>query len=230
MMQEVALSVYNMKIKTLILTLESDRRVSERGNKLRGFFATRFNEYTLLHQHRGDQFVYRYPLVQYKVIDGSAKVIGINEGVDVLKDIFDKYETLKLGDNEYRVYERQLSVKEQEVGFSEKFHKYVFLSPWFALNEENFPKYLKANQNERLDMLRRILRNNILSMSAGVGNPVEKDKEIKVDVNLRETRSKFKGREMFSFRGEFVVNFIIPDFFGVGKSVSRGFGTVKSIS
>jgi hypothetical protein len=219
-----------MKIKTLTLTLESDRPISEHGDKLRGFFATRFNEYTLLHQHMGDQFVYKYPLIQYKVLDGSAKVLGINEGVDVLKEIFDKYESVKLGESEYKVYERQLSVREQEVGFSDKFHKYAFLSPWFALNEENFPKYLKANPDERQDMLRRILRNNILSMSAGVGNPVEKDKEIKVDVKLRETRSRFKGKEMFSFRGEFVVNFIIPDLLGLGKSVSRGFGTVKSLS
>lgn len=229
MTRDVELSVADMKIKTLTLTLESDRSVLEQGNKLRGFFATRFNEYTLLHQHRGDQFVYKYPLVQYKVLDGSAMVVGINEGVDVLKDIFDKYESINLGDSEYKIYERELSVREQDVGFSDKFHKYVFLSPWFALNEENFPKYLKAGFEERQDMLRRILRNNILSMSAGVGNPVGKDNEVKVDVKLRETRSNFKGKEMFSFKGEFVVNFLIPDLFGLGKSVSRGFGTVKGL-
>ena len=32
---------------------------------------------------------------------------------------------------------------------------------------------------------------------------------------------------MLGFIGTFSVNFEIPDYWGVGKSVSRGFGTVK---
>jgi len=167
--------------------------------------------------------------VQYKIVEDKHIVIGINEGAKVLKQIYDKCDEIQLGEHKYNITEKGISIKDLEVGFSDKFHKYVFLSPWFALNEENFPKYLKAGPEERQEMLRRILRNNILSMSAGVGNPVKKDDEIKVDVKPKETRSRFKGKEMFSFRGEFVVNFIIPDLLGLGKSVSRGFGTVKSI-
>jgi len=34
---------------------------------------------------------------------------------------------------------------------------------------------------------------------------------------------------MLGFLGEFEVNFDIPDYLGIGKSVSRGFGTVKKI-
>ncbi|MDI6884883.1 MAG: hypothetical protein QMD22_00755 [archaeon] len=40
-----------MHLKTLKLTLKSDRPVEEDAAKLRGFFATRFTEYALLHQH-----------------------------------------------------------------------------------------------------------------------------------------------------------------------------------
>jgi hypothetical protein len=39
-----------------------------------------------------------------------------------------------------------------------------------------------------------------------------------------------KGVEIATFKGEFMVNFLIPDYFGLGKSVSRGFGTVKRCS
>jgi len=38
---------------------------------------------------------------------------------------------------------------------------------------------------------------------------------------------EFKGIRMIGFKGEFTVNFNIPDFFGIGKGVSHGFGTVK---
>jgi CRISPR/Cas system CSM-associated protein Csm3 (group 7 of RAMP superfamily) len=34
---------------------------------------------------------------------------------------------------------------------------------------------------------------------------------------------------MAAFSGEFMANFHIPDGLGIGKSVSRGFGTVKLI-
>jgi len=31
---------------------------------------------------------------------------------------------------------------------------------------------------------------------------------------------------MIGFKGNFMVNFEIPDYWGIGKSVSRGFGTL----
>ncbi len=34
---------------------------------------------------------------------------------------------------------------------------------------------------------------------------------------------------MLGFLGTFSVNFEIPDYWGIGKSVSRGFGTVKRV-
>jgi len=34
---------------------------------------------------------------------------------------------------------------------------------------------------------------------------------------------------MLGFLGKFSVNFEIPDYWGIGKAVSRGFGTVKRV-
>lgn len=36
-------------------------------------------------------------------------------------------------------------------------------------------------------------------------------------------------RHRTGFKGTFVVNFELPDLIGLGKSVSRGFGTVRRI-
>jgi hypothetical protein len=38
-----------------------------------------------------------------------------------------------------------------------------------------------------------------------------------------------KGTPFIGFLGLFMVNFTIPDYLGLGKSVSRGFGTVKRV-
>jgi len=77
-----------MILKILRLTLHSDAPMSGDGAKLRGFFATSFNEYALLHQHVTDKLIYRYPLIQYKMLQGSPLVLGINEGAEVLKEIY----------------------------------------------------------------------------------------------------------------------------------------------
>jgi len=69
-----------MNLTLLRLTLHSDAPMRTDAAKLRGFFATRFNEYALLHQHVTDRLIYKYPLIQYKMLEGSPLVLGINEG------------------------------------------------------------------------------------------------------------------------------------------------------
>ena len=216
-----------MNVQTLMLRLESDREIIEKAHLLRGFFATKFNEYVLLHQHQADEFIYSYPLIQYKMIDNIPTIIGINEGVEVLKEIYDGYDSLKLGEHEYRIFQREIIIKEQEFGISDKFHKYTLLTPWFALNQKNFREYLDLNQKDKREKLRKIMIGNIITMSKGLGYVV--DKEIKLDAELRDVRSSFKGKEITAFKGNFIVNFEIPVLLGIGKSVSRGFGTIKRL-
>ncbi len=66
-------------------------------------------------------------------------------------------------------------------------------------------------------------------MSKGLGYTVPEP--IKANIlKIREVSTSLKGTPMLGFLGEFSVNFEIPDYFGLGKSVSRGFGTVKRVS
>jgi len=98
-----------MLLNIFTLCLYSDRFINESSALLRGFFATKFNEYTLLHQHNIDKLVYKYPLVQYKIIDGIPMVVGINEGANVLKEIYDKFDEITLGKTKYEILEKSIS-------------------------------------------------------------------------------------------------------------------------
>jgi hypothetical protein len=221
--------VIDMKIRTLTLTLVPDRKVGTNASKLRGFFATKFNEYSLLHQHSCDKVIYMYPLVQYKILKGIPMVIGINDGVEVLQDIFNKYDKIKLNESTYEILEKKVSFKEQDFGISDKFHTYSFETPWFALNQENFTnKYQRMNPTEQKELLRKTLIGNILSMSKSLGYTVPS--QIKCEPDLYPGVGSMKGVKIATFKGKFMVNFFIPDYFGLGKSVSRGFGTVKRCS
>ncbi len=64
-------------------------------------------------------------------------------------------------------------------------------------------------------------------MCKGLGIIV--DRYLQVRSHLTEERSNFKSINSMSFTGEFIINFKIPDFFGIGKSASHGYGTVKNI-
>ena len=135
-----------MLLKILRLTLHSDAPMRGDASKLRGFFATSFNEYALLHQHVTDRLIYRYPLIQYKMLEGNPLVLGINEGAEVLKAIYDKFEEVRLGESSYTIMERGVTLKSEEFGCCQEICSYRFASPWLALSQENYARYGNASR------------------------------------------------------------------------------------
>ncbi|MGP8337981.1 MAG: CRISPR-associated endonuclease Cas6 [Methanosarcinaceae archaeon] len=217
-----------MILKTFTLTLTSTRPIRGSAIHLRGFFATKFNEYTLLHQHNADKLIYKYPLVQYKMINKTPTVIGINEGIEVLKEIYDKYDEINLNGNIYEIVERGIAVKEQEFGISDQLLSYRFVTPWLALNQDNFMTYNRSDRAMQNERLRKTLTGNILSASKGLGYVVPDTIRLEIG-RTNKVMCKVKGVQFVGFFGEFIVNFEIPDYLGLGKSVSRGYGAVEKI-
>ncbi len=217
-----------MLLKILRLTLHSNAPMRGDATKLRGFFATSFNEYALLHQHVTDRLIYKYPLIQYKMLGGIALVLGINEGAEVLKEIYDKFDEIKLDESCYSILERSVTLKSEEFGSSQEIHSYRFVTPWLALSQENYPKYLDASWQERKELLRRILVGNILSASKGLEYVAKEHIRLETG-RMQDEICLLKGTQVTGIRGEFTTNFAIPEFMGLGKSVSRGFGAVTRL-
>ena len=74
-----------MMLDTSVLILNTDRPVRESVEKLRGFIGSQFPDYSLLHHHVEDGYLFTYPKVQYKIIEGTPFMIGIDEGAKVTK-------------------------------------------------------------------------------------------------------------------------------------------------
>ena len=192
---------------------------------LRGFFAQKYPQYELLHQHSGDKkLIYSYPKIQYKVIDGIPVIIGIGEAVGIVKEIYD-VDHLDLRQKKYIVTEKNIIEKSVNFGVSKDIITYKYLTPWLALGQESFRRYKKRDSKEKKRQLESIIVGNIISMSKGLDYVVI-DKLTAV-VNVKEVKTSLKSTPMLGFLGTFSVNFEIPDYLGIGKSVSRGFGTVK---
>lgn len=217
-----------MDVTTFRVSFDLDKKTQVKPAQLRGFFATKFNEYILLHHHTTEGFVYQYPLVQYKVIDKKPTVIGINEGADLLVHLFNEYDSLKLGEEWFRIVEKEVTYEKQEIGYCDTAVPYSFVSPWAALNQENYMKYyLIGGPDERNALLSRTLIGNIISFSKGIGYTVP-DKLV-CGLRVHPKKITLKNVHLMAFEGVFQVNYILPDYFGLGKSVSRGFGTVLRV-
>ncbi|MGL4670580.1 MAG: CRISPR-associated endonuclease Cas6 [Methanobacteriaceae archaeon] len=217
-----------MKINTSYLVLKTDKNVTENSSKVRGYLGNKFKDYPLLHNHYdNEKFLYSYPLIQYQVFEGQISILGIEEGAKTLKEISSEIGELKLANSYYKVSGNVIYNKQYDIGHIPE-TQYNILSPWIGLNSKNYEAYLSnSDWRDKKDLLNRILIGNILSMCKGLGIIV--NRKLHMKSHLDEERVKFKSVEMTGFTGSFRVNFNIPDFFGLGKGVSQGFGTVKKV-
>ena len=216
-------------ILKLSLTVDSalNRSVAE---KIRGYLGRLFWDNPYAHQHKPDgSFIYQYPRVQYKVIDSVCLLIGFNAGTEISKKTFYDLKVLNLDGKLEEILSRGLESYTVYFNITKNLLPYSFLTPWLALNEKNYEKYHRyGTWKERKSLLEKILIGNIISMSKSLGYTVPEPIEVKIH-KLKEVQTSLKGTPMLGFLGTFSVNFEIPDYWGIGKSVSRGFGTVKRI-
>ncbi|WP_449244101.1 CRISPR-associated endonuclease Cas6 [Desulfobacca acetoxidans] len=220
-------------IEQCILKLRFNRSLSLKcqAKDLRGAIAGRYKENDLFHQHSAEgRFIYRYPLIQYKIIQGDGIIVGLGQGALNVAMISLLNENLELGYEHYIIMQQEMSLGKKHIGIVEQKIKYYFLSPWLALNEKNSRDYYRmGSPQERRHLLEKILTGNIISLSKGIGYTIPAPICVNLD-SLREIRSKLKDTPMLGFTGVFSVNYDLPDYWGIGKSVARGFGTIRKIN
>jgi len=165
-------------------------------------------------------------MIQYKFLGDSPTIVGVNEGAELLQKIHYDLDELIIGREEIKLKGKNLIFRSDDYGLSARVISYSFLTPWLALNEKNYEQYQKfGTWSERKELLENILIGNILSMSKSLGYTVPQP--IKAEIGkVREVKTRLKDVPMLGFLGTFSVNFEIPDYWGIGKSVSRGFGTL----
>ena len=219
----------SMTIPTIELVLKTSKSLDfENSIGLRGFIGRQFAENISLHNHNHKSLVYSYPRVQYKIIDSKTSIIGLAEGVKAIKNI-PHLKKITLGHEDVKVEDIDLSEAQSIFGISDDHLSYSFLTPWLALNEKNYEKYQKLGiWQKKKELLEKILIGNIISMSKSLGYTVPEPIKARIG-QMKEVPTSLKSTPMLGFLGTFSVNFNIPDYWGIGKSVSRGFGTIKRV-
>lgn len=182
----------------------------------------------LYHNHQGeDGYRYAYPLIQYKRVNGRAAMVCINEGAEQIGHF------LVGGAREYRIGNRQVTMSPSTLfpashvtqTWTEE-RAYTILR-WLPLNPENYKRYQAATSMiERIALLEGILKANILSMAKGLGIHVTEVIKVTLTAISAPYQLKNKGVSLMAFDAEFTTNFNLPDYIGLGKNASIGYGVV----
>ena len=218
-----------MQITQSIIQFPDIELQTRDAHKLRGYFGNLFKEHSpLLHNHYDDGSArYAYPLVQYKVIDKTPLLVGFQDGAELLVSLFLKIKEIQIAGQNYPVLAKNIQQKQYELTVNQQLYNYRFKTLWMALNQENHLKYLPLAEIEKALFLNRQLQNNILSFYKGLS--FRTTERIMAITRVNEKQTLFKDQPMLAFDGEFTTNAFIPEMAGIGKAVSRGFGTVSQM-
>ncbi|MCC5932177.1 MAG: DNA repair protein [Cyclobacteriaceae bacterium] len=199
-------------------------------HKLRGYFGNLFREHSsLLHNHyENGEFRYRYPLVQYKVINSVPSLVAIEEGAELLSQLFLKIKRLDIEGRVYDIQTKNIVSRKEKIGYADELKEYKFETLWMALNQDNYKKYRSMGEAEQSSMLNKILVGHVLSFYKQMELFLEGDQRLLAKSNVEVKNTQFKDQKMIAFAGSFLINAYLPELIGLGKSVSRGFGTIKS--
>lgn len=213
------------------LTFPELRLPTRDAHKLRGYFGAAFREHSpLLHNHLEDGSLrYGYPLVQYKVVGGIPTIVGLGEGAELLIELFADIRELTINGQRLRADDKELRVDGVDAAFhAEHLLRYRFATLYLPFSQEVYARYRAlGTAAERRARLEKSLQGHLLMVFKGLGIWLEDDQRILVSAEVEATTTRFKNQRMLAFRGGFAANVALPDLIGVGRSTSRGFGTIR---
>jgi hypothetical protein len=216
----------NIQVTTITFP-EISLRVRD-AHKLRGYFGNLFQEHApLLSNHFADGSLrYKYPEVQYKVINNIPTLVGIQDGGELLVELFLKVKHLNIDGQDIEILSKNINRQAYPVGVDADLHRYRFQTLWMALNQTHHREYITQDETARQAKLKAILTGHILGFYKTVGHFLQRNERIMIQLDLTESQTQFKNQTMLAFKGEFTTNALLPDGIGLGKSPSRGFGTI----
>lgn len=188
-------------------------------------------ENILYHNHlNGNGFLYKYPLIQYKIIKRHPAIICVDYGVDEIHKFFENQDwSIKISDRWLDMKIEHLNMNQFTMNVWDKMFRYN-IKNWIALNAENYQKYQELEGIvEQTQFLEKKLVGNILSFAKGIEWTVENEIKLNITKILDTRLVNLKGQKLSGFNLDFKTNIFLPNYIGLGKSVSLGYGNVTEL-
>lgn len=201
-------------------------------------------EHTLFHNHLSQTtYRYGYPLIQYRWVQGKPAIVCLREGCEELLHFFQHCgRTLRIK-SEYREFSiHKVTFRRWQFFIAPYLQFHYRLASWLALNETNYQTFKQLKRqlhatspthypHELLAFLERILIGNILSMAKGIGWTISEPIQVRITRIIREKTVWFKKKiPLIAFDILWKSNVRLPSYIGLGKGVSRGYGSLSRIT
>lgn len=218
-----------------LLTVSFNTRLTPREvSSFRGAMAAKVGlQHDLFHNHNNSEgkgkFYYRYPLIQYKSYQNHPLLLCIGEGVEEAHKFFAKSNwDIKINGKIRRLEIKDLNLKRLTLNVNGNFYAYRLVN-WLALNQENYKKYKSFTfLADKISFLEKLLESNIITFAKGIDWKINDPVKVHIQNIEAIDTVRAKGIPMLSFTIDFQTNAILPNYIGLGKSVSRGFGMVTN--
>ena len=220
-------------MKLPILIVQFNNEITPQEIQLfRGAVIASLNEKDILfHNHTENGVVYHYPRIQYKRIHKKAAIICIKEGIKSIGELFcaESYH-YKFGEREVDMRIDTINTYQTDIDFCEEPKRYRLLN-WLPLNSENYKEYQAIEgMAQRITFLEEKLVGNLLSFFTEMGFRAEQKIELHITDITGQRLAHYKGVKLMAFDIEFKVNLTLPQYIGLGKSASIGFGTLTKVT
>ena len=215
-----------MILPIFTITLEPSNPLCFSLDELRSYFHKKSADYTRLHKDSAPGFIHRYPVVQCKQVKHTLMVIGIGQGADLLREVSEGKEEVRSGETSCIISGRDPEIRKEEFGISDKIRTYEFLTPWLALNQQNAKKFYDLKgKPERDAFMQKILSGHLGTLARSLDYDLPAP--LSCESRVRFRRERIDRENVMVFLGTFSTNLRIPDYLGIGQSVSQGFGTIR---
>ncbi len=176
------------------------------------------------HAPGANNYMYRYPLVQYRIEGRQAALIAFGEGVDDLRRLLDgPAPELWLHQRRVSLIVDDVAIDYYPLSASDSLLHYE-VRDYLPLSQQNEREFRQLDEYTRGDWMGRLLTNHLLAFAQGVGWRIEQ----RVRVELAGVRNlgtiRYKGAARPAFDVRFRTNLELPYGLGLGKAVAMGFG------
>jgi len=174
------------------------------------------------------QVVYRYPAILCKQLKNDLVVIGICQGAWFLHQLADNNTEILSGKNSCRIVSRDIKIQQDEFGITGRMVEYEILTPYLALNQENAKKFYDLKGKPARDaFMQKILTGHLNTLAKSLD--YSSSEPITCTAHIRFIQERIDRENRIVFLGKFTTNLCIPDYLGIGQSVSSGYGTIRKI-
>ncbi len=172
-----------------------------------------------------DGYVYRYPLIQFRVIDGQAALFGIGEGVDHIKQwLAVAPPVITMGPHTYPLLVMGMYEDLHPLRLTEQWHMYRLMD-YVPFHTENYRRWRDAdNYSERIELLENVLAGHLLGFCSAMDYRLPARLEARL-LLVREMRTvRVHGVAHLGFNLVYKTNLDLPAAMALGKSIAFGYG------